>query len=88
MEEIDLKKHQEIDAFVSNDKPTYRFLLNQRPEVYEKIPAGLNPDALEMELHKQVQEWETEIKKHVFGRICDKTQNHAFDFRKGFNNTR
>ncbi len=63
LEEIDLKKHQEIDAFVSNDKPTYRFLLNQRPEVYEKIPAGLNPDALEMELHKQVQEWETEIKK-------------------------
>ena len=57
------KKRQAIDDFVANDKPTYRYMLNQRPQVYDSIPADLKPDALEMELHKYAQEWETEIKK-------------------------
>ncbi len=61
--DIDRKKRQMIDDFVANDKPTYKFMLNQRPQVYDSIPAGLKPDALEMELHKHVQEWETEIKQ-------------------------
>lgn len=61
--DISKKKHQVIDDFVAYDKPTYRFLLNQRPQVYDSIPAGLKPDALDMELHKHVQIWETEIKQ-------------------------
>ncbi|MDP4118578.1 MAG: hypothetical protein Q8873_05245 [Bacillota bacterium] len=64
LSDINRKKHQIIDEFVSYDKPTYRFLLKQRPQVYEAIPAGLKPDALEMELHKHVQEWELEIKQN------------------------
>lgn len=61
--DISKKKRQAIDDFVANDKPTYRFMLNQRPQVYDSIPADLKPDDLEMELHKYAQEWETEIKK-------------------------
>lgn len=61
--DISKKKRQVIDDFVAHDKPTYRFLLKQRPQVYDSIPAGLKPDALDMELHKHVQEWETEIKQ-------------------------
>lgn len=38
-------------------------MLHKRPSVYDEIPAGLKPDALELELHKQVQKWEREIKK-------------------------
>ena len=40
-----------------------RYMLHKRPSVYDEIPAGLKPDALELELHKQVQKWEREIKK-------------------------
>lgn len=38
-------------------------MLHKRPSVYDEIPAGLKPDALELELHKQLQKWEREIKK-------------------------
>lgn len=62
LSDIDKKKRAQIDTFVSHDRPTYRFLLNMRPEVYDSIPAGLKTDDLEMELHKHVQEWETEVK--------------------------
>lgn len=30
--------------------------------MYDKIPANLRQDALELELHKHVQEWERELK--------------------------
>ena len=60
--DIQEKKRKQIDDFVAKDRPTYRYLLKMRPQVYEKIPAGLKPDALELELHKEVQMWETEIK--------------------------
>lgn len=63
LKDINTKKRQVIDDFVAHDRPTYRYMLNQRPQIYEYIPAGLKPDALEMELHKHVQEWETEIKQ-------------------------
>ncbi len=62
LSDIKVQKRKDIDEFVAYDKPTYRYILNQRPEIYDKIPAGLKPDALEMELHKCVQEWETEVK--------------------------
>lgn len=61
--DIGKRKREQIDAFVAYDKPTYRLLLKQRPHVYEEIPAGLKPEALEMELHKHVQVWEAEIKR-------------------------
>ncbi len=63
LEDINAKKRQEIDRFVAEERPTYRYMLHKRPSVYDEIPAGLKPDALELELHKQVQKWEREIKK-------------------------
>lgn len=75
--DISKKKRQIIDDFVAYDKPTYRFLLKQRPQVYESIPAGLKPEALEMELHKHVQEWETEIKQQ--GKALEKAIDSNMD---------
>ena len=63
LSEIGKKKKRVIDAFVANDRPTYRYLLQMRPEVYSHIPVGLTPVDLELELHKHAQLWETDIKK-------------------------
>lgn len=63
LSDIDQKKRRQIKNFVQQDRPTYRYLLQMKPEIYDSIPAGLKPDALELELHKAVQAWETEIKK-------------------------
>lgn len=63
LSEIKKKKRKQIDEFVCNNRPQYRYLLGKCPDVYDKIPAGLKPERLEMELHKEVQAWETEIKK-------------------------
>lgn len=63
LSEIKMKKREQIDDYVSNNRPQYRYLLGKRPDVYDRIPAGLKPDRLEMELHKEVQAWETELKK-------------------------
>lgn len=62
LSEIEKKKKKVIDAFVANDRPTYRYLLQMRPEIYSHIPTGLNPVELELELHKHAQAWETDIK--------------------------
>lgn len=61
--QIKKRKRDQIDRFVAYNKPTYRYLLHTRPEVYEMIPADLSNDALELELHKRVQEWETQVMK-------------------------
>ncbi len=63
LSDINERKRKQIDDFVKQDRPTYRYLLKMKPKVYDSIPAGLKPDALELELHKEVQVWETEIKK-------------------------
>ena len=60
--DIDKQKRRAIDCYVENH-PQYRYLLNKKPEVYDSIPAGLSNENLEMELHKEVQKWETEIKR-------------------------
>lgn len=72
------KKRKEIDRFVANDRPAYRYLLGQRPEVYERIPAGLSPDKLELELHKEVQAWERDIKTQ--GQELEKAARNLSDF--------
>lgn len=65
LSDIEKKKREQIDTFVAQDKPTYRYLLNNRPEVYKAIPVGLKADDLDLELHKHVQLWEREIKKQA-----------------------
>lgn len=67
---LEKKKVDQINRFVAQDKPTYRYLLNTRPDVYKEIPAGLSNDDLELELHKQVQRWETQVLKK--GQLLEK----------------
>ena len=65
IDDIDKQKRRDIDNYAESH-PQYRYLLNIKPEVYDKIPAGLSSENLELELHKEVQKWETEIKKKEF----------------------
>ena len=60
---IQKSKKARIDSYVFQDRPTYRYLLHKNPEVYDKIPAGLDDSSLDLELHKHVQAWERTIKK-------------------------
>lgn len=52
------EKRNQIDMLVKAKRPQYRLLLNRRPEVYDRIPAGLTEDKLELELYKHQQQWE------------------------------
>lgn len=56
-------KRKQIDEFVHHKKPQYRYLLNEKPEIYELIPAGLSEEKLAMELFRHEQLWELEIAK-------------------------
>lgn len=60
------EKKTQIDMLVKTKRPQYRLLLNRRPEVYDRIPAGLPEDKLDLELYKHQQQWEfdTAKKKH------------------------
>jgi hypothetical protein len=63
LDKIIKHKMERINTFVSFEKPQYSFLLNAKPEIYDRIPNGLKDDELELELHKQSQKWEREIKE-------------------------
>ena len=54
-------KKEQIDTFVRHKKPQYRYLLNERTDVYDKIPVGLSEERLDLELYKQEQQWEYDI---------------------------
>lgn len=60
------EKKKQIDMLIKTNRPQYRLLLNRHPEVYDRIPAGLSDDKLDLELYKQQQQWEfdTAKKKH------------------------
>lgn len=57
------EKKKQIDSLVHAEHPQYRLLLNRCPEVYDKIPAGLPKDKLDLELYKQQQKWEYDTAK-------------------------
>lgn len=71
LQDIEKRKVKRIDEFVQQGRPTYRYLLSNKPEVYSKIPSGLSNSELELELHKQVQKWEDDIKEQ--GILLEKT---------------
>lgn len=88
LSDIGKKKREQIDRFVSQDKPTYRYLLNNRPEVYQAIPAGLKAADLDIELHKHVQLWEREIKnqeKELEKAASDTASKNDNTYQKLFN---
>ena len=72
------EKQKRIDEFVRYRKPQYRYLLNYREGVYDKIPVGLPDDKLDLELYKQEQEWELDIAK-TKSEIEKKKKNNATD---------
>lgn len=57
------EKKTQIDMLVKTKRPQYRLLLNRHPEVYDRIPAGLPEDKLDLELYKQQQQWEFDTAK-------------------------
>lgn len=63
LQKIDEEKKAQIDRFVHSLRPQYRFLLNQRPEVYDLVPNGLSNDKLDIELYKHQQDWEYQTAK-------------------------
>ena len=63
LEKIRDEKKQKIDDFVRYKKPQYRYLLNNRENVYDQIPVGLSEDKLDLALYQQEQQWEYDIAK-------------------------
>lgn len=80
------EKKTQIDMLVKTKRPQYRLLLNRRPEVYDKIPAGLAEDKLDVELYKQQQQWEldTAKKKHAIEEKVKRDATSDPDFQKLF----
>ena len=80
------EKKTQIDMLVKTKRPQYRLLLNRHPEVYDRIPAGLAEDKLDVELYKQQQQWELETAKKKYA-IEEKVKHDATsdpDFQKLF----
>ena len=77
-------KKNQIDQFVRNECPQYRFLLKQKPEVYDLIPPGLSNERLEYLLHKYEQVWISEVNEQ--GRKAKQSINNKNvdrDYLKG-----
>lgn len=61
--ELNRRKKEQIDEYVNHGHPQYRYLLREKPQVYDAIPVNQSEDELELALHKEVQIWEREIKE-------------------------
>lgn len=60
---IDVRKNKRISEFVAHKQPQYRLLLNQRPEVVDRIKPELSDSELEIALHAEVLAWDMDAKK-------------------------
>lgn len=63
IDELKREKKEQIDEYVNHEHPQYRYLLREKPQVYDAIPTNLTEDELDLALHKEVQIWEREIKE-------------------------
>ncbi len=81
------EKKIQIDMLVKSKRPQYRLLLNKHPEVYDKIPAGLTEDKMDLELYKEQQQWElnTARKKHDIEEKVKQDATSDPDFQRLFN---
>lgn len=80
------EKKNRIDMLVKTKRPQYRLLLNRHPEVYDRIPAGLSEDKMDLELYKEQQQWELDTTKKKLD-IEEKVKQDATsdpDFQKLF----
>ena len=80
------EKRKQIDMLVKTRKPQYRLLLNRKPEVYDKIPAGMSDEKLDLELYRHQQQWEfdTAKKGHDIEERAKKAATDDPDFQKLF----
>ena len=71
---------------VKTKRPQYRLLLNRNREIYDKIPAGMTEDKLDLELYKYQQQWEIETakKKHDIERKIKQDATSDPSFQKLF----
>jgi hypothetical protein len=63
LEKINDRKKEFIINYIRSENPKYLFLLNNKPNLFDVIPAGLSEDKLELELHKELIKWENEVKE-------------------------
>ena len=88
LEDVKKKKMKRINDYVNKVKPQYKYLLKNKPEVYNIISAGVKDNtSLEMALHKESQKWELELVQQAT-EIEDKVKHGEFtaqDFNKIFN---
>lgn len=84
LRKVQEKKKEHIDKYVQSCKPQYKFLLNSKPEVYDDIPNGLKNDDLDIELHKQTQKWEKEIKE--LGKNIEQKSKNTYNSIDDFDN--
>ena len=77
----------QVDSFVQNCKPQYRYLLNRKKETYDLIPPGLPPEKLDLALYKNQQQWEMEIAEQGAEITQQKMDGYASpeDFKNKFN---
>ena len=73
LEDISKRKKRQVDDFVQQSEPQYKYMLAKRPEIYDRLPANLPPDALDLALHKELQDWEREIK--ISGQKLEKARS-------------
>lgn len=80
------EKKKQIDRLVKTQHPKYRLLLNERPEVYDEIPAGLPDDKIDLELYKHQQKWEMDTvqKKHDIEKKVKQNATSDAGFQKLF----
>ena len=62
LKHIDQLKHKIINDYIDKKKPQYRALAKYKKDFYDDIPAGLSNDKLELELHRQLINWENDLK--------------------------
>lgn len=65
LEVIKTEKRNFIDNYVRNSNPKYRVVLNNYPEIFERIKPNCKEDELELELHREVQKIEHDVKKRA-----------------------
>ena len=91
LEEIDESKKSFITDYIYFKKPQYRYLISNKPGIFNSIPAGLTEDELELKLHDELIKWEKEthekgerVKKNIKNNVTktEQVQKAFLDYCK------
>jgi hypothetical protein len=63
IEAIDERKKKQVQNFVAQKQPQYKFLIAQRPQAIDAIKPDLSPEALDNALYQQVLLWDSELRE-------------------------